>query len=142
MNVIALKQNLINEEGKRPDAGLVDSYLSKLALSDKVSVSDSQLSTTKLSQGQRKRLALLLAYLEGRSIIILDEWAADQDPTFRRVFYTKLLPELQAHGKTVIAITHDDHYFHLADTVYRVDAGKISALKQEEKQQPLMEVIY
>ena len=137
-----LFKNLINEEGKRPDAGLVDSYLSKLALSDKVSVSDSQLSTTKLSQGQRKRLALLLAYLEGRSIIILDEWAADQDPTFRRVFYTKLLPELQAHGKTVIAITHDDHYFHLADTVYRVDAGKISALKQEEKQQPLMEVIY
>lgn len=139
-----LFKNLINEEGKQPDANLVDSYLAKLALRDKVSVEDSQLSTTKLSQGQRKRLALLLAYLEGRSLIILDEWAADQDPTFRRVFYTELLPELQAHGKTVIAITHDDHYFHLADSVYRVDAGKISILEQQEKPQPQpqKEVIY
>ncbi|WP_230860959.1 cyclic peptide export ABC transporter, partial [Vibrio harveyi] len=78
-----LFKNLINEEGKRPDRKLVESYLTKLALRDKVSVEESQLSTTQLSQGQRKRLALLLAYLEGRSLIILDEWAADQDPTFR-----------------------------------------------------------
>ncbi len=125
-----LFKNLINEEGKRPDRKLVESYLTKLALRDKVSVEESQLSTTQLSQGQRKRLALLLAYLEGRSLIILDEWAADQDPTFRRVFYTELLPELQAHGKTVIAITHDDHYFHLADKVYRVDAGNISIVEK------------
>ncbi|MFM2577709.1 cyclic peptide export ABC transporter [Vibrio fortis] len=137
-----LFKNLINEEGKRPDRKLVESYLTKLALRDKVSVEKSQLSTTQLSQGQRKRLALLLAYLEGRSLIILDEWAADQDPTFRRVFYTELLPELQAHGKTVIAITHDDHYFHLADKVYRVDAGNISIVDKEHHQQPRMEVTY
>src|SRR5690606_39702106 len=66
------------------------------------------------SQGQRKRLALMLAMLEGRDILILDEWAADQDPLFRRLFYRELLPQLKAAGKTVLAITHDDHYFDQA----------------------------
>jgi len=100
-------------------------------LEQKVTVSEGELSSTKLSQGQRKRLALLLAYLENRSIILLDEWAADQDPSFRKVFYTELLPELKARGKTVIAITHDDHYFHLADKIYRIHQGSMSL--HEEK---------
>jgi len=130
-----LFKNLINEEGNIPDTKLVSHYLDKLALNNKVTVKEGVLNTTELSQGQRKRLALLLAYLENRSIIILDEWAADQDPAFRRVFYTELLPELQSRGKTIIAITHDDHYFDLADKVYRIDAGKISQINKN--QQPM-----
>ncbi|UTV98067.1 cyclic peptide export ABC transporter [Marinomonas rhizomae] len=122
-----LFKELINEAGERPDTELVEHYLQALSLEKKVNVNvDGKLNTTKLSQGQRKRLALLLAYLENRSIIVLDEWAADQDPVFRKVFYTELLPELKARGKTVIAITHDDHYFHIADKVYRIDEGKIT----------------
>ena len=126
-----LFKNIINENGVKPDPELVEYYLTKLALNNKVEVVDGRLSTTELSQGQRKRLALLLAYLEDRSIIVLDEWAADQDPTFRRIFYTELLPELKARGKTIIAITHDDHYFHLADKLYRVDAGQLSLIKND-----------
>lgn len=126
-----LFKNIINEKGVQPDAKIVVHYLTKLALNKKVNVVDGKLSTTELSQGQRKRLALLLAYLEDRSIIILDEWAADQDPAFRRIFYTELLPELKARGKTVIAITHDDHYFHLADKLYRIDAGELSLINHD-----------
>ena len=83
------------------------------------------LSSTDLSQGQRKRLALLTAYLEDRPIYLFDEWAADQDPEFKEVFYHQLVPELRALGKTIIVITHDDRYFHLADRRLRLADGRV-----------------
>ncbi len=101
-------------------------YLTQLQLSHKVTVHQGALSTTALSEGQRKRLVLLSAYLEDRSIYIFDEWAADQDPHFRSVFYTQLIPELQASGKTVLVITHDTRYFHLADRLLHLDDGKLT----------------
>jgi putative pyoverdin transport system ATP-binding/permease protein len=100
-------------------------YLEQLQLTHKVAVQDGKLSTTALSQGQRKRLALLTAYLEDRPIYLFDEWAADQDPFFREVFYQQLLPELKQRGKAVLVISHDDRYFHLADRVVKLDYGKI-----------------
>ncbi|WP_321945435.1 cyclic peptide export ABC transporter [Paraburkholderia sp. J10-1] len=96
-----------------------------LQLDHKVSVEDGAFSTLELSQGQRKRLALLVAYLEDRPFYLFDEWAADQDPLFKDVFYRKLLPELRAKGKTVLVITHDDRYFHLADRYIKLDYGQI-----------------
>ena len=100
-------------------------YIEKLQLDKKVSVKEGQLSTTALSQGQRKRLALLTAYLEDRPIYLFDEWAADQDPLFREIFYTQLLAELKQRGKTVIVISHDDHYFYLGDRIIKLDYGQI-----------------
>lgn len=100
-------------------------YLEQLHLSHKVKVKDGVLSTTAVSQGQRKRLALLTAYLEDRSFYLFDEWAADQDPLFKDVFYTQLLPELKARGKTVLVISHDDRYFDVADRVIKLDYGKL-----------------
>src|SRR5271170_639257 len=105
-----------------PDKGMDDraaEYLDKLKLSNKVQVVDGKLSTTELSQGQRKRLALLTALLEDRPIYIFDEWAADQDPYFKNVFYTHLLPDLKARSKTVFVISHDDRYFCLADRIIK-----------------------
>ena len=103
----------------------VEHYLERLGLTHKVRFVEGRLSTTSLSQGQRKRLALLLLMMEGREVFLLDEWAADQDPVFRHVFYKELLPELKAAGKTVIAITHDDRYFDVADRIYRLDYGQL-----------------
>jgi putative pyoverdin transport system ATP-binding/permease protein len=100
-------------------------YLEKLQLTHKVAISEGKLSTTALSQGQRKRLALLTAYLEDRPIYLFDEWAADQDPFFREIFYQQLLPELKQRGKSILVISHDDRYFHLADRVLKLDYGKI-----------------
>jgi putative pyoverdin transport system ATP-binding/permease protein len=102
-------------------------YLDQLQLSHKVAVQDGKLSTTALSQGQRKRLALLTAYLEDRPIYLFDEWAADQDPFFREIFYQQLLPELKQRGKAILVISHDDRYFHLADRLLKLDYGKIVA---------------
>lgn len=101
------------------------SYLEKLELSDKVSVAGDRFTTTDLSTGQRKRLALIHVWLEERPVIVFDEWAADQDPTFRRVFYEELLPDLKRQGKTLIVISHDDRYFGIADRIVRLRAGQV-----------------
>ena len=100
-------------------------YLTKLHLDRKVRVEGGALSTLDLSQGQRKRLALLTAYLEDRSIYLFDEWAADQDPQFKEIFYLQLLPELKSRGKTVIVISHDDHYYRVADRIVKLDYGQV-----------------
>jgi putative ATP-binding cassette transporter len=100
-------------------------YLAQLQLDHKVKVEDGALSTIDLSQGQRKRLALLTAYLEDRPIYLFDEWAADQDPLFKEVFYYQLLPELKARGKALIVISHDDRYYQVADRVIKLEYGKL-----------------
>jgi putative ATP-binding cassette transporter len=100
-------------------------YLSCLQLNHKVSINDATISTLNLSRGQRKRLALLIAYLEDRPIYMFDEWAAEQDPVFKEVFYNELLPELKARGKTVIVISHDDKYYGVADRIVKLEDGRI-----------------
>ncbi|MGB5914002.1 MAG: cyclic peptide export ABC transporter, partial [Phormidesmis sp.] len=100
-------------------------YLQKLQLSHKVKIEQGRFSTLDLSQGQRKRLALLRAYLENRPIYLFDEWAADQDPTFKQIFYTQLLLDLKAKGKTIFVISHDDHYFHLGDRLIKLNYGQL-----------------
>jgi len=105
----------LDEEGNR--------LLAKLHLQNKVKVQNGAFTTLALSQGQRKRLALVVAYLENRPFFIFDEWAADQDPVFKEVFYRELLPELRAMGKAVLVISHDDRYFHLADRLIRMESG-------------------
>lgn len=102
-----------------------ESYLKRLRLDHKVTVAGGKLSTTSLSQGQRKRLTLLTAYLEHRPIFLFDEWAADQDPVFKDVFYTELLPQLREQGKTILCISHDDRYFRYADRIIKLDYGQV-----------------
>jgi putative ATP-binding cassette transporter len=105
-------------------------YLRKFAMDHKVKVVGGKFDTTDLSTGQRKRLALVSSYLEDRPVYLFDEWAADQDPVFKRLFYTELLPDLKARGKTVIIITHDDAYFSYADRVIRLEDGMLRVVNQ------------
>ncbi|MFB2806368.1 ATP-binding cassette domain-containing protein [Microcystis sp. BLCC-F209] len=105
----------------------VENYLMQLQLAHKVTVKNGVLSTTELSQGQRKRLALLTAYLEDRPIYLFDEWAADQEPRFRELFYKQILLQLKERGKIVIVISHDERYFHLADHIIKLDYGAVES---------------
>ncbi|AYR24493.1 cyclic peptide export ABC transporter [Herbaspirillum rubrisubalbicans] len=116
-----------------PPEGLDDNarlLLDQLQLQHKVAIEDGHFSTTALSQGQRKRLALLVAYLEDRPFYVFDEWAADQDPGFKDVFYKTLLPALRARGKTVLVISHDDRYFDCADRCIRLDYGQLAPMER------------
>jgi putative ATP-binding cassette transporter len=112
-----------------PDPARIRSLLERLDMHNKVTVRDGAFSTIDLSTGQRKRLAFVVAELEDKPVIVLDEWAADQDPHFRRIFYEELLPDLKARGKIVICVTHDDRWFHLADRIYRMNEGRIEDVR-------------
>ncbi|WP_248767171.1 cyclic peptide export ABC transporter [Pseudomonas sp. MWU12-2345] len=114
------------DEEEDASTELAQKYLATLGLEDKIKIEGLGYSTTKaLSYGQQKRLALVCAYMEDRPIYLLDEWAADQDPPFKRFFYEELLPDLKRRGKTVLIITHDDQYFQLADRIIKLVDGKI-----------------
>lgn len=121
-----LFERLLGVAPERLDARAKE-LLGALDLEHKVKVVDGVFSTTELSQGQRKRLALLVAVLEDRPIYVFDEWAADQDPAYKDVFYRQVLPGLRARNKVVFVITHDDRYFHLADSCLVLEAGSLSA---------------
>jgi len=122
-----LFDSLLGFYGEELDAE-ARAYLARLQLDHKVRIENGEFSTLDLSQGQRKRLALLVAYLEDRPFYLFDEWAADQDPVFKKIFYAELLPALKARGKTVVVISHDDHYFHLADRCLKIEDGMLNEI--------------
>lgn len=117
-----LFETLLGLESNATD-GRAQDYLQQLHLNHKVKVENGAFSTTSLSSGQRKRLALLTAYLEDRPFYVFDEWAADQDPLFKKIFYHQLLPELKSRNKTILVISHDESYYHIADRVVRLNYG-------------------
>jgi len=108
------------------DPARVNQLLKLMQIDHKTRFQDGRFTETRLSTGQRKRLALVACLLEDRPLYVFDEWAADQDPQFRRFFYQTLLRDLQAQGKTIIAVTHDDHYFHVADRILKMDYGRLN----------------
>ncbi|KAF0809366.1 pyoverdine synthetase E, pdvE [Alcanivorax sp. S71-1-4] len=111
--------------------------LARLHLQHKVQVRDGAFTTQALSQGQRKRLALVVACLEDRPFLIFDEWAADQDPVFKEVFYHEVLPALREQGKAVLVISHDDRYFDAGDRLLRLDSGRLSPLPAAPAARPV-----
>ncbi|MFC3653324.1 cyclic peptide export ABC transporter [Dyella humi] len=103
----------------------INHYLREFELDSKVQVLDGVFSTTDLSDGQRKRLALVVSFVDNKQLYLLDEWAADQDPVFKKVFYTEILQDLKAQGKAVVVVSHDDRYFHVADQLLIMEDGKL-----------------
>jgi putative ATP-binding cassette transporter len=134
-----LFDRLLNNVDK-VDEELVNRYLRLLEIDTKVRLEKGRFSTISLSDGQKKRLALLVAFLEDRDIYLFDEWAADQDPVFKQVFYHSILPELKARNKAVVVITHDDRFFHVADKVLVMEEGKLIRTERpcSQLQEPLM----
>jgi len=123
-----LFDQLIDGNGRPATAAFIEEWRARLGLADKLALDGERILDTQLSQGQRKRVALMLALAESRDMLLLDEWAADQDPVFRRVFYRELLPAFAERGHTVFAISHDDHYFEHADRLLEMRAGQLTEL--------------
>ena len=107
----------------------VNTLLRLMEVAHKTAFADGRFTDIQLSTGQRKRLALVVSYLEDKPVSVFDEVAADQDPEFRRYFYETLLPEMKSNGKTVVVVSHDDRYFHVADRVLQMDYGKLTDMR-------------
>jgi putative pyoverdin transport system ATP-binding/permease protein len=108
---------------KHADEATIQKYLKWMQLDHKLTLTNGRISTLSLSDGQRKRLALVVALLEDKSIYLFDEWAADQDPEFKKAFYHDVLPYLKSMNKAVVVISHDDRYFDVADRIYVMESG-------------------
>jgi putative ATP-binding cassette transporter len=119
--------HLFEEPFGLDEAGIAafDSWLVQLGIRDKLGDDLTHIAADQLSSGQRKRVALALALAEARPILVLDEWAADQDPATRRRFYEEILPALKAEGRTILAITHDEQFFHLCDRRLHMVEGRL-----------------
>jgi putative ATP-binding cassette transporter len=115
--------------GVPAEAAAIEAELDRMRIIDKVTYGADGFSTLDLSSGQRKRIAMAVLLLEDRPILIFDEWAAEQDPDFRRFFYEALLPELKARGRTLVVATHDDRYFGVADMVVTMEQGRVNSIR-------------
>jgi putative ATP-binding cassette transporter len=113
--------------GLDPDGlARLEAALQELGIRDKLPGDLAQgFDPSALSTGQRKRLALALALAEDRPVLLLDEWAADQDPATREEFYRTMLARIKAEGKAVIAVSHDERYFDCADARYHMEDGRM-----------------
>lgn len=138
---VQLFDRLIGQRGEPANPALVQQWLERLKMQNKLKLQGNKILTLQLSKGQSKRLALLLALAEERDILLLDEWAADQDPHFRRVFYRELLPWLRESGKTVFAISHDDHYFIHADRLLEMRGGRLIELTDDEREMATLDAV-
>ncbi len=107
------------------DEDEVQRLLEEMQIDDKTSYVDKAFTNIELSTGQKKRLAMVITRLEDKPVFVFDEWAADQDPEFRRFFYEDMLPDLKSRGKTIIVVTHDDAYFKHADKLIKLDYGRL-----------------
>jgi putative ATP-binding cassette transporter len=107
------------------DEKQVKGLLRLMQLDKKTKYREGEFSQLDLSTGQKKRLAFVTAVLENKPIYIFDELAADQEPQFRQYFYEVVLNDLKKQGKTIIAVTHDDNYFHIADRVLKMEYGRL-----------------
>jgi putative ATP-binding cassette transporter len=128
-----LFSQLIGPDGHKANTAPLHRWLDALQMREKSRFADGHLLNTNVSQGQKKRLALLLGLLEERDILLLDEWAADQDPLYRRVFYRELLPTLKQMGITIVVISHDDRYFDVADRLLKMDGGQLTELVDHQR---------
>ena len=138
---VHLFDRLIGPDAQPANPALVQQWLERLKMQDKLKLEGNKVLNLELSKGQSKRLALLLAAVEQRDILLLDEWAADQDPHFRRIFYRELLPWLQQSGKTVFAISHDDHYFIHADRLLEMREGVLHELTGSEREKATLDAV-
>ena len=121
-------RQLYGLEGVTPEQA--DEMIERVGLTGITQIRSEGISRLDLSAGQKRRLALAIALLEDRNVLVLDEFVADQDPEKRDYFFRTLVPWLKAQGKTVVVSTHDLAWLDCCDRVITFENGKMSEQKR------------
>jgi putative ATP-binding cassette transporter len=111
----------------------VDQLLAQFRLTGKTQLDGARWSTTSLSSGQSRRLALISVLLEKKSLYIFDEPTADQDAEMRRFFHDTIIPDLKRRGKMIVIISHDENYFNTADRLHVMKEGRLLTPSMTER---------
>ncbi|GAB2931001.1 cyclic peptide export ABC transporter [Rheinheimera gaetbuli] len=128
-----LFDRFLNEKvSSQEDYKQIKHYLELFGIANKVQLENGLFTTLRLSDGQRRRLALVVSIVENKSLFLFDEWAADQDPRFKEVFYREILPELKSRNKAVVVISHDDRYFDVADQLLIMESGNLTNKSKDQ----------
>ena len=79
------------------------------------------------SPGFLQRLSLARAYLRGGGILLFDEPGRALDAAGDECFRHKLAKLKRSGGRTVLFVTHRPSHMRLADRVFQVRAGRVTA---------------
>lgn len=80
-----------------------------------------------LSAGEKQRIGIARAFLSGSKLILLDEPTSNVD-SINEGIILKALKE-QKKEKTIIMVSHRESTMSIADTVYRVQDGKMEKVQ-------------
>jgi ABC-type lipoprotein export system ATPase subunit len=70
-----------------------------------------------LSQGEKQRVAICRALLPGPGLLLADEATGNLDPDNKALILDLLFDSVQAHGATLLAVTHDHELLPRFDRV-------------------------
>ena len=78
-----------------------------------------------MSGGERQRFAIARAFANDPDIILADEPTAALDSVRGRSAVSMIAAEVHRRNKAAVMVTHDQRVLDLADTVYRMEDGRL-----------------
>ena len=78
----------------------------------------------KMSGGQKQRVAIARALVNNPDIILADEPTGQLDSKTKKEI-AELFKAINAEGRTILVVTHDDELAKTADRIIRISDGKI-----------------
>ncbi|MCI6755949.1 MAG: ABC transporter ATP-binding protein [Lachnospiraceae bacterium] len=80
-----------------------------------------------LSGGERQRVAIARAFASNADLILADEPTASLDSERGRHVVEMIRMEVHKRDKAAVMVTHDERVLDLADRIYRMEDGKLTA---------------
>lgn len=87
-----------------------------------------------LSGGEKQRVAIARAFMNKPDIILADEPTASLDGVRGRQVVEMIRSQVKKQNRAAVMVTHDERVLDLVDSIYRIEGGKITLVKSNDKQ--------